>query len=64
MNVRIDADYREPFGGFVPVRVTYTWAEKGQVKRDVHVARKPRETYTITCADKPVMKSIVLELAD
>ena len=64
LNFRIDADYREPFGGFQPVRVTYTWEENGQSKRDVHVTRKPRETYPITCAEKPVMKSIVLELAD
>jgi hypothetical protein len=64
LNSRIDADYREPFGGFQPVRVTYTWEEKGPIQRDVHVARQPRETYPITCAEKPVMKSIVLELAD
>jgi hypothetical protein len=64
LNFRIDADYREPFGGFRPVQVTYTWEEDGQLKRDVYVARKPRETYTIHCAAKPVMKSIVLELAE
>jgi hypothetical protein len=63
-NFRIDADYREPFGGFRPVRVTYAWEEDGQPKRHVHVARKPEETYTIRCAAKPVMKSIVLELAE
>jgi hypothetical protein len=63
-NFRIDADYREPFGGFRPVRVTYLWEEDGQPKRDVHVTRKPQETYTISCAAKPVMKSIVLELAE
>jgi hypothetical protein len=63
-NFRIDADYREPFGGFRPVRVTYAWEEDGQPKRHVHVARKPEETYTIRCAVKPVMKSIVLELAE
>jgi hypothetical protein len=64
LNFRIDADYREPFGGFRPVRVTYSWEENGQLKRDVHVARKPQETYTIRCAAKPLMKSIVLELAE
>ena len=63
-NFRIDADYRESFGAFRPVRVTYTWEEDGQPKRDVHVARKPQETYTIRCASKPVMKSIVLELSE
>ena len=39
------------------------WLEGGQVKRDVHVAEKPQETYTITCAGDPGMKSIALELA-
>jgi len=63
-NFRIDADYREPFGGFRPVKVTYTWEEDGQARRDVHIARKPQETYTIRCATRPVMKSIVLELAE
>jgi hypothetical protein len=64
LNFRIDADYREPFGGFRPVQITYSWEENGQVKRDVHVARKPDEIYTITCTAKPVMKSVVLELAE
>jgi hypothetical protein len=64
MNFRIDADYREPHGGFRPVKVTYSWDEDGQSKQDVRVARQPRETYTINCAVKPVMKSIVLELAE
>jgi hypothetical protein len=63
-NFRIDADYREPLGGFCPVRVTYRWEEDGQLKQDVHVARRPRETYLIHCVAKPVMKSIVLELAE
>src|SRR5262249_31583583 len=64
LNFRIDADYKEPAGGFRPVKVTYTWEEDGQAKRDVHVAHAPRETYTITCAAKPVMKALALELAD
>jgi hypothetical protein len=63
-NFRIDADYRQPHAGFRPVKVTYTWQEDGKDKRHVHIARKPRETYTITCVAKPVMKSIVLELAE
>ncbi len=66
-SIRIDADYREPAAGFRPVRITYAWAEGASQKSDVHVARSPEETYTITCGDapafKPVMKSIVLELA-
>jgi hypothetical protein len=64
LNFRIDADYREPHGGFRPVKVTYTWEEDGQPRRHVHVARQLRETYTITCATRPVMKSVVLELAE
>jgi hypothetical protein len=64
VNFRIDADYREPHGGFRPVKVTYSWDEDGEPKQDVHVARQSRETYTITCAGKPAMKSIVLELAE
>ena len=62
--LRIDADYRQPYGGFEPVKVTYVWDEGGVEKRDVHVARSPQEAYKITCAGKPLMKSIVLELAD
>jgi hypothetical protein len=63
-NFRIDADYKEPNGGFHPVKITYTWDENGAEKQDVHVAAKPEETYTIDCAVKPTMKSIVLELAE
>lgn len=63
-NFRIDADYREPAGGFRPVKVTYTWEEDGRPREDVHVARSPRETYTITCAAKLVMKAIGLEWAE
>jgi hypothetical protein len=63
-DLRIDADYREPRGGFRPVMVTYVWEEGGQEKRDVHVAKAAAETYTITCGAKPLMKSIVLELAE
>jgi hypothetical protein len=60
----IKVDYTEPRGGFRPVRVTYVWDEAGGEKRDVHIAKKPDETYTITCNDKPVMKSIAVELAE
>lgn len=63
-SARIDADYKQPFGGFRPVKITYVWEEEGTTRRDVHVASKPRETYTIRCQFKPKMKSIVLELAD
>jgi len=60
---RISADYKEPHGGFAPVKITYNWEEAGQTKQDVHVARAPHETYAIRCAGKPTMKAIVLELA-
>ncbi|MCX7048262.1 MAG: hypothetical protein NTX50_22605 [Candidatus Sumerlaeota bacterium] len=59
---RIDADYKQPNGGFRPVKVTYVWEEGGIEKKDAHVAAKPEETYTIKCDSKPEMKSIVLEL--
>ena len=61
---RIDADYKEPAGGFAPVKVTYVWEEGGAEKRDVHIATSPRETYKITCAAKPTMKSLIVELAE
>lgn len=63
-NLRIDADYVEPHGGFRPVRVTYRWSEGGADKEDVHIAESPDETYQIECAGEPRMKSIVLELAE
>ena len=62
-NLRIDVDYREPQGGYAPVKVTYVWTEGGQEKQDVRVVSKPSEIYKIMCATKPTMKSIVLELA-
>ncbi|MCY3019833.1 MAG: hypothetical protein NTW87_12500, partial [Planctomycetota bacterium] len=62
-DMRMDADYKEPNGGFRPVKVTYVWDEAGAEKRDVHVAQKPEETYTIKCAAKPTMKSLIVELA-
>jgi hypothetical protein len=64
LGFRIDADYKEPFGGFRPVKVTYSWDEAGQAKENVFVARKPQETYTISCAAKPALRSLTLELAE
>jgi len=61
---RIDADYAEPAGGFRPVKITYVWDEAGVEKRDVHIARSPKDTYTIKCAAAPLMKSLILELAE
>ncbi len=59
---RIDADYKEPHGGFAPVKITYNWEEAGVAKQDIHIAKSPDDKYTIKCATKPTMKSIVLEL--
>ena len=61
--LRFDVDYKEPAGGFRPVKITYLWEENGQAKSDVHVATQPRETYEITCGPKTVVKSFTLELA-
>ena len=61
LNFRIDADYREPRGGFRPVRVVYRWEEDGRPREDVHVVRKERESYSIACTGKPVMKSVSME---
>jgi hypothetical protein len=58
---RIEADYKEPDAGFAPVKVTYRWEEDGKPREDVHVAKTPSDLYTITCAQKPVLKSITLE---
>jgi hypothetical protein len=60
---RIDADYNEPSGGFRPVKVTYVWNEAGTEKKDERVIGKPDEQYEINCAGKPVMKSLIVELA-
>lgn len=63
-DLRVDADYLEPHGGFAPVKVTYVWDEAGVERRDVHVAKTAEEIYTITCAAKPVLKQLVVERAD
>jgi len=64
-NARIDADYREPQGGFSSgedyLRVGGKRPAPG---RDVHIAQHPGETYSIACGLKPVMKSLIVELAD
>lgn len=64
LGFRIDADYKEPAGGFRPVKTTYRWAEGGEKKEKAFVAKKASETWTVDCAARPVMESIVLELAD
>ena len=55
---------QEPSGGFRATQVSYNWEENGQPRQDIHIARKPQESYTITCDAKPLMKSLVLELAE
>ena len=66
LNLRIDADYKEPRGAFRPVRITYVWEEAGLEKRNVHVAKTPHETYRVHCStnpgSEPLMKSLVVEL--
>ena len=57
-------DYAEPAAGFRPVKVTYAWEEGGAAKTDAHVARTPTETYKIRCGKAPLMKSLVVELAE
>jgi hypothetical protein len=61
---RIDADYEQPNGGFRPMQVTYRWEENGLAREDQHIARQPRESYSIACAGNPTMKSISLEWAE
>jgi len=63
-NLRIDADYKEPRGGFRPIKITYKWEEAGQPKEQVLIAHKPDETFTVHCVEKPLMKSIAMEFAD
>ena len=61
---RISADFREPHGGFRPVRITYAWQEGTVERRHVHVARSPKEAYRIFCGNVPAMRSLSVELAD
>jgi hypothetical protein len=63
-DLRIDADYKEPAGGFKPVQITYAWDENGTEKTDVHVAKSPTDTYTITCAPGSKVKRYTLQLAE
>ena len=61
--LRFDVDYKEPNGGFRPVKITYVWDEGGKEMRHVHVATQPQETYTITCGPRTLVKSFTVELA-
>lgn len=60
--LRIDADYRQPSGGFRPVKITYVWDEGGRENRNEHVATRPEETYKIHCGPKTVVKSFTVEV--
>jgi hypothetical protein len=60
-DLRIDADHAEPNGGFAPVKVTYAFDDVKEPKTVSFVASKPSETWTIRCAEKPSLKSIVIE---
>ena len=73
-DLRIDVDYKEPAGGFRPVKVTYTWEEtapaaaQGEkphatLKTDEHICVKPDETWTIHCGPGTVAKTYSVELA-
>jgi hypothetical protein len=63
-DLRIDADYLEPAGGFKPVKITYAWDESGQEKSHTHVAKTASETYTLTAGSGAVPKSYTMELAE
>lgn len=63
-NLRVDVDYREPQGGFAPVKITYVWEEDGREKENVYVAARPDDVYKIVCNGAPRMKLITLERAD
>jgi hypothetical protein len=60
---RIDADYRAPAAGFIPMAITYAWMEGGREHSDVHVTAAADERYTLTCAEKPAMLSLTMEPA-
>ncbi|MCL2640086.1 MAG: hypothetical protein FWD53_04505, partial [Phycisphaerales bacterium] len=62
-DMRLDADYKEPTGGFKPVKITYVWTENGQEKTHSHIATKPTDTWTIKCGPGTVAKSYTMELA-
>ena len=63
-DLRIDADYVEPAGGFKPVKITYAWDEAGQPKTHTQVAKTPSETFAIKAGAGAVPKSYTMELAE
>jgi hypothetical protein len=60
--MRMDADYKQPNGGFMPVKITYVWEENGQTKTNEHVAKSPSDSYVIKCGANTVCKSVSLEI--
>jgi hypothetical protein len=62
-DLRMDADYKEPAGGFRPVKVTYAWTEGGAEKTDSHVCKTAEDTWTVKCGKGTVAKSYTVELA-
>jgi hypothetical protein len=63
-DLRIDADYKEPTGGFRPVKIGYNWDENGTMKSDTHIAKGENETYAIKCGAHAAVKSFTMELAN
>jgi len=60
--LRMDVDYKQPNGGFMPVQITYVWEENGQTKSNEHIARSPADSYVIKCGPNTVCKSVSLEI--
>jgi hypothetical protein len=63
-DIRIDADYAEPNGGFVPVRITYEWDEAGEAKRHSELVAQAAHQYTINCGPEARVRSYTVELAE
>ncbi|MCL2649019.1 MAG: hypothetical protein FWD61_18805 [Phycisphaerales bacterium] len=61
-DLRMDTDYKEPTGGFKPVKITYVWTEGGTEKTDSHICSTPTDTWTIKCGPNTVAKSYTMEL--
>jgi len=46
------------------MKITHVWSEGDETKTHVHVARQPRETYTIDCGQAARVQSFSVELAE
>jgi hypothetical protein len=62
-DLRIDADYREPQGGWAPVQVTYVYDQGGVEQRATRSIASASEPWDITCAQQVVLKSLIVERA-